>query len=154
MVKINLGILNLFKGLVDGVRSKALDGGGHLGVEGVLQGLALPLIDLLNLGLILSVREGVVWTSLWRNNFVTFGSRAAVGAGEWRWKANMRNVITSLVLTESSVLDILHFLSLKSSKSSQDMERSDSGGSSLSSLLHHSNSERMFMNRGHNSPLD
>ena len=58
MVKINLGILNLFKGLVDGVRSKPLDGGGHLGVEGVLKGLALPLIDLLNLGLILSVREG------------------------------------------------------------------------------------------------
>ena len=98
MVKINLGILNLFKGLVDGVRSKPLDGGGHLGVEGVLKGLALPLIDLLNLGLILSVREGgawrSVWTSLWRSNFVTFGSRAAVGDGKWRWKANMRNVIT------------------------------------------------------------
>jgi len=94
VVEVNLGILDLITGLVDGVRSEPLDGGGHLGVEGVLQGLALPLIDILNLGLILSVREGgawrPVWTSLWRSNFVTFGSRAAVGEG----KVDKRNVIT------------------------------------------------------------
>ena len=89
MVKINLGILNLFKGRVDGVRSKPLDGSYHLGVEGVLQGLALPLIDLLlNLGLVLSVREGGAGRSngadLWSSRTYFYCCRQSSGSGASR----------------------------------------------------------------------
>ena len=59
MVKVNLGILKLLDGwLVDGVRGELGDLGGHLGHEFVHLRLAPPLIDLLNLELILGVREG------------------------------------------------------------------------------------------------
>ena len=59
VVKVNLGILNLLDGwLVDGIRGELGNLGGHLGHDFVHLRLALPLIDLLNLGLILGVREG------------------------------------------------------------------------------------------------
>ena len=59
VIKVHLGILNLFDWrLVDGVRGELGDPGGHLGHEIVHLRLALPLIDLLNLGLVLGVREG------------------------------------------------------------------------------------------------
>ena len=47
MVEVNLEILNLLDWLVGGEGGKHGDSGGHL-----------PLIDLLKLGLVLSVREG------------------------------------------------------------------------------------------------
>ena len=61
VVEVNLGILDLITGLVDGVGSEPLDGGGHLGVEVVLQGLVLHLIDKPQLILVLAVREGGAW---------------------------------------------------------------------------------------------
>ena len=92
MVKVDLRILNLFAGLVGGIRSEPLDGGGHLGDKGVLQGLALPLIDNSKLGLVSAVCEGGVWRPVWTSlrGFRTFGSRAAFGEG----KVDMRNVVT------------------------------------------------------------
>ena len=50
MIKINLWILHLLGWLVGGVGGERGDLGGHLGHEIVHSGLALPLIDLLNLG--------------------------------------------------------------------------------------------------------
>ena len=71
MVKVDLGILNLLDWLVGGEGGERGDFGGHLGHEIVHLGLALPLIDLLNLGLVLSVREGGVRrpdrAGLWSN---------------------------------------------------------------------------------------
>ena len=58
MIKINLWILNLLGWLVGGVGGERGDLGGHFRHEIVLSGLALPLIDLLNLRLVLGVREG------------------------------------------------------------------------------------------------
>ena len=58
MVKVNLGILNLLDWLVSGEGGERGDFGGHLGHEFVHLRLAPPLIDLLNLELILGVREG------------------------------------------------------------------------------------------------
>ena len=58
MIKIDLGILNFLDWLVDGVGGERGNFCGHLGHEFVLLGLALPLIDLFNVRLVLSVREG------------------------------------------------------------------------------------------------
>ena len=51
-------ILNLRGRLVDGEGDKRGDFGGHHGHKIVSLGLALPRIDHLNIGLVLSVREG------------------------------------------------------------------------------------------------
>ena len=58
VIEINLWILDLIDWLVGSEGGKRGDFGGHLGHECVHSGLALPLIDLLKLGLILSVHEG------------------------------------------------------------------------------------------------
>ena len=55
MVKVDLGILNLLDWLVGGEGGERGDFGGHLGHEIVHLGLALPLIDLLNLRLVLVI---------------------------------------------------------------------------------------------------
>ena len=58
MVKVDLGILNLLGGRpVDSEGDERGDVGGHLGHEFVLLRLTLPLIDNLDIGLVLSVRK-------------------------------------------------------------------------------------------------
>ena len=55
MVKVDLGILNLLDWLVGGEGGERGNFGGHLGHEIIHLGLALPLIDLLNLRLVLVI---------------------------------------------------------------------------------------------------
>ena len=82
MVKIDLGILNLSDWLVGGEGGERGDSGGHLGHEIVHLRLALPLIDLLHLGLVLGVREGGAGrpdgADLWSSH--ASGSRASRGS--------------------------------------------------------------------------
>ena len=156
VVKINLGILNLFKGLVDGVSISVSSSVSVKVVHGVWYGPVCGGVTLWRLGVeqlsAMASGDGKLIWGMWSPE----GCAGLGLSGVIVVNRPSRFSSSSLVLAESSasVLDISHFLSLKSSKSSQDMEHSDSGGSSLSSLLHHSNSERMFMNLGNNSLLD
>ena len=83
LVQVNLGLLNLLDWrLVGGEGGERGDPGGHLGHELVHPGLALPLIDLLHLGLVLGVREGGAGrpdgADLWSSH--ASGSRASRGS--------------------------------------------------------------------------
>ena len=89
MIKVNLGILNLLDWLVGGVGGERGDFGGHLGHKLIDSGLALPLIDLLlNLGLVLSVREGGAGRSngadLWSSRTYFYCCRQSSGSGASR----------------------------------------------------------------------
>ena len=85
VIKIDLGILDLLDWLVGGVGGERGDFGGHLGHKMVDSGLALPLIDLLNLGLLLSVREGGAgrpdWANLDRSQVTYLSCRQVSGSG-------------------------------------------------------------------------
>ena len=85
MIKVNLGILDLLDWLVGGVGGERGDFGGHLGHKMVDSGLALPLIDLLNLGLLLSVREGGAGrpdgADLWSSQTNSYLCRQTSGSG-------------------------------------------------------------------------
>ena len=84
VIKIDLGILNLLDRFVGSVGGERGESGGHLGHEFVHSGLALPLIDLLKLGLVLSVREGGAGcpdgADLWSSQTYSYCCRQSSGS--------------------------------------------------------------------------